>query len=42
MAISIQGITKSFGATQVLRGINLEVADGELIVDTIRLRVRRV
>ncbi|MBP7063659.1 TOBE-like domain-containing protein [Ferrovibrio sp.] len=31
MAISIQGITKSFGATQVLRGINLEVADGELI-----------
>ncbi len=31
MAIGIHGITKSFGATPVLRGIDLDIKDGELI-----------
>ena len=30
MKISIQGLTKSFGATAVLKGVSLEVADSEL------------
>ena len=30
MKISIQGLTKSFGTTAVLRGVSLEIADGEL------------
>ena len=30
--LSLQGIRKSFGATPVLHGIDLEVADGEMIV----------
>lgn len=31
MAIDIQGIAKQFGSTPVLRGIDLKIADGELI-----------
>ncbi len=31
MAININGITKSFGNTPVLRGIDLDIADGELV-----------
>ena len=30
--LNIQGVTKAFGATHVLHGIDLDVADGELIV----------
>jgi sn-glycerol 3-phosphate transport system ATP-binding protein len=30
--LSLQGVRKSFGATQVLHGIDLDVADGEMIV----------
>jgi len=30
--LSISGVRKAFGATQVLHGIDLEVADGEMIV----------
>ena len=30
--ITLRGITKSFGAVEVLRGIDLEVNDGELVV----------
>ncbi|WP_160120233.1 ABC transporter ATP-binding protein [Rhodovarius lipocyclicus] len=30
--LSLRGITKRFGTTQVLHGIDLEVADGEMIV----------
>jgi len=30
--ISISGITKSYGAVQVLKGIDLTIADGELVV----------
>ncbi|MCX7931886.1 MAG: sn-glycerol-3-phosphate ABC transporter ATP-binding protein UgpC [Rhodovarius sp.] len=30
--LSIEGVTKRFGATQVLHGIDLAVADGEMIV----------
>ena len=30
--LSLSGIRKSFGQTQVLHGIDLEVADGEMIV----------
>ena len=31
MSIAIRGITKSFGSTPVLRGIDLDIADGELV-----------
>ncbi|MDO5704940.1 MAG: sulfate/molybdate ABC transporter ATP-binding protein [Paracoccus sp. (in: a-proteobacteria)] len=31
MSITIAGMTKSFGATSVLRGVDLTVADGELV-----------
>jgi multiple sugar transport system ATP-binding protein len=31
-SLSIRGVTKSFGAVQVLKGIDLEVADGEFLV----------
>ncbi|MBX3455116.1 sulfate/molybdate ABC transporter ATP-binding protein [Ferrovibrio sp.] len=31
MSIAIRGITKSFGTTPVLRGIDLDIADGELV-----------
>ncbi|MBC7430654.1 MAG: ATP-binding cassette domain-containing protein, partial [Rubritepida sp.] len=30
--LSLSGIRKSFGATQVLHGVDLEVAEGEMIV----------
>ncbi|WP_206934941.1 sn-glycerol-3-phosphate ABC transporter ATP-binding protein UgpC [Roseococcus thiosulfatophilus] len=30
--LNIQGVTKAFGPTHVLHGINLDVADGEMIV----------
>lgn len=31
-SLSLQGIQKSFGKTEVLKGINLEIADGEFVV----------
>ena len=31
MGIQVRGLTKRFGATDVLRGVDFEVADGELI-----------
>ena len=31
-SLSLEGVSKSFGATEVLRGIDLGVADGELVV----------
>jgi sulfate transport system ATP-binding protein len=31
MSIEIQALEKSFGAVPVLRGINLTIADGELL-----------
>ncbi|TVQ57202.1 MAG: sulfate ABC transporter ATP-binding protein [Rhodobacteraceae bacterium] len=31
MAIRIEGLTKRFGATPVLKGVDLDVADGELV-----------
>ncbi|MBR0670829.1 sn-glycerol-3-phosphate ABC transporter ATP-binding protein UgpC [Neoroseomonas soli] len=31
-SLDIQGVTKSFGATKVLHGIDLAVADGEMVV----------
>src|SRR5690349_14073876 len=30
--LSLSGVTKQFGQTQVLHGIDLDVADGEMIV----------
>ena len=31
-SIEIRGVDKAFGATQVLHGVDLEVADGEFLV----------
>ena len=31
-SLDIQGVTKSFGATKVLHGIDLAVRDGEMVV----------
>ena len=31
-SLSLQGILKSFGATEVLKGIDLDVNDGEFVV----------
>ena len=30
--VALRGITKSFGATRVLNGVDLDVADGEFVV----------
>ncbi|MEY4556637.1 MAG: sn-glycerol-3-phosphate transporter ATP-binding protein UgpC, partial [Pseudomonadota bacterium] len=30
--VRLTGVTKSFGTTQVLKGVDLEIADGEFVV----------
>ena len=31
-SLTISNITKSFGTTEVLRGINIDIADGEFLI----------